>query len=591
MSSERALPCGSAFHFGTMPAGDTSGRRSSSLDSRRKPILQPAILNPQPTPHPGLIPDTKKRGLKPIQIPATNNTKTSIAGTPWCATSDTMQQTSQFYMDTDQEGVSPSTSTEQHGLKRLQSSPASSPSFGFKHKKSTQLPATFTTTANQDNPGFPQSSSLTDLLAVSNLSSNSDGNGNDVADDKFIYVNKRRRRANSFVKTFDSSPPVPLTNSFAPLSTDEPTPNSNNNNNNLVHINLDNNINTSNNNNNNFRTPPNPKETSRKMKIPAIKIKASNWGKFYKNLFAECKIQPSAYLYGQNMIQLNCSTLDDYKASLAFLKSNKIEHFTFCLQSEKKPQMVIRGLSITESPVEIKNALTELNINVETVTQICTTRPLPSELELGITSINPPRPTPVFIVLLSSPSELIKFTKITHLFGVQIKIHPFQKPKEPVQCTNCLAIGHTSNYCTMAPKCKKCGLQHHHTTCNKPKEDIKCINCGQDHSALYKGCPLYVKAKNALRQRIATAQNKRASPPTLNLENFPNLPQKNAWPTSINSNTTNENTGNLNFNLSNILGLDINQFLQNLVNDIITQITSHIQTFIANFFKIQPSQK
>lgn len=174
----------------------------------------------------------------------------------------------------------------------------------------------------------------------------------------------------------------------------------------------------------------NPSRTT-KLKIPAIKIKSENWSKYYKNLFAQCSIKPSSYLFGRNMIKENCSNILDYKNCLKYLKENEIEHFTYCLPSKRKPQMVIRGLVTSEKPEEIKKGLLDRGINVENVTQIFTTRPLPSEVALGITTVTPPRPTPLFIVLLKNIDEIPKLQKINNLFGVNIEINPFQKPREP----------------------------------------------------------------------------------------------------------------------------------------------------------------
>ena len=66
------------------------------------------------------------------------------------------------------------------------------------------------------------------------------------------------------------------------------------------------------------------------------------------------------------------------------------------------------------------------------------------------------------------------------------------KSRSIPQCLNCQLYGHTKNVCTKTPVCVKCAgkhstsdCQHHHT------DSIKCALCGEQHTANYKGCPIY----------------------------------------------------------------------------------------------------
>lgn len=64
-----------------------------------------------------------------------------------------------------------------------------------------------------------------------------------------------------------------------------------------------------------------------------------------------------------------------------------------------------------------------------------------------------------------------------------------------LQCYKCQAFGHKYQDCKNEFKCLRCGGNHNHKNCIKPKEEKKCVNCGGDHVALYKGCPAFKEAR------------------------------------------------------------------------------------------------
>jgi hypothetical protein len=104
--------------------------------------------------------------------------------------------------------------------------------------------------------------------------------------------------------------------------------------------------------------------------------------------------------------------------------------------------------------------------------------------------------TPTRTVLLQfdkSPPDRIS------IFGLFFKTR--QYIPLPIQCQNCLKLGHTKNHCTNTMRCPHCGGQHSYVNCPVQKEAVglKCVNCGDCHSSKFRGCPKYNKVATAIR--------------------------------------------------------------------------------------------
>lgn len=122
------------------------------------------------------------------------------------------------------------------------------------------------------------------------------------------------------------------------------------------------------------------------------------------------------------------------------------------------------------------------------------------------------------------------------------------------QCENCLAPGHSSQYCDMPAKCFFCASQEHTATdCplkakkeelganTIPTQYLKCANCGGQHTAVDKNCPSKLRyaeflSKGNKRPPRTTRPEPRtvyipAPPPTTNpwLETT-TRPAPNQWP-------------------------------------------------------------
>lgn len=86
-----------------------------------------------------------------------------------------------------------------------------------------------------------------------------------------------------------------------------------------------------------------------------------------------------------------------------------------------------------------------------------------------------------------------------------MQIEPPRKKNEVVQCTRCQRYGHTKTYCRRQHRCVKCGQEHNTKQCTKTKDTPAiCVLCEGNHTANYKGCPVYkdiIDKKEANTQR------------------------------------------------------------------------------------------
>ncbi|KAG8230373.1 hypothetical protein J437_LFUL011499 [Ladona fulva] len=171
---------------------------------------------------------------------------------------------------------------------------------------------------------------------------------------------------------------------------------------------------------------------------------------------------------------------------------------------------------------------------------------------------------PLFKVTLSCDNNFTDFLQIKSICGMKVEIRDFSKPIGPPQCLNCMAYGHTKNVCSFSPNCSKCGGNHSIIDCpTKHETTPKCIHCSGNHTATYKGCPTYIKLRDAMRKRLESNRNNaktNLSPPPL--PSFPSLtPTNNTYssavtqPTTTNNPDPSTNQSNPNFDHNSLLDL------------------------------------
>ena len=102
---------------------------------------------------------------------------------------------------------------------------------------------------------------------------------------------------------------------------------------------------------------------------------------------------------------------------------------------------------------------------------------------------------------------------IKFLLNTKVSIEkPHKKVRGPPQCHNCQHYGHTRNNCCHEPKCVKCDGNHPTNECSKDRHSPpKCALCTKEHTANFKGCPVY---KATLKKQSQESVQPRALIPT-----------------------------------------------------------------------------
>ena len=90
---------------------------------------------------------------------------------------------------------------------------------------------------------------------------------------------------------------------------------------------------------------------------------------------------------------------------------------------------------------------------------------------------------------------------MTALCGLRVTVETYVALKGPMQCHR---FGHTQRNCGYAPRCVACGGAHQSGGCSNSRLQLKCCSCGVNHTANYRGCSKWKKAKAALARQART---------------------------------------------------------------------------------------
>lgn len=183
---------------------------------------------------------------------------------------------------------------------------------------------------------------------------------------------------------------------------------------------------------------------------------------------------------------------ESFRKVVHFLNEMESDFHCYQLKEDKSFRVVIRNLHHTTPADDIKAELTERGYNVKNVHNA--KHPILKS------------PLPLFFIDLAKEPKSKEIFKEQVLQYTKIKVEEPRVRKEVVQCTRCLAFGHTANYCFHTAKCVKCAEEHPTKDCPYPRSySSKCANCDGNHPASYKGCTIY-KAMKALRKRRVPPQ-------------------------------------------------------------------------------------
>lgn len=220
-------------------------------------------------------------------------------------------------------------------------------------------------------------------------------------------------------------------------------------------------------------------------------------------------------------------TEKNYRIIVDCFDSEKRNYYTYQLKSAKGLLVVIKGIDSSVPADEIKEALESEGYEVKSVHNIINKNKVPQ---------------PIFRVEISYNSSRLKKKSDTHpIYGLRyllnrkIVVEEPIKRKGPPQCLNCQEYGHTKSFCKLPSVCVRCGDIHKSLECPHSKTDIsarKCSNCGQNHTANYRGCPVYIQIKGTSKARRPVYAQYQDS-------NFPSLPN---GPTSSAQHRSNLNT-------------------------------------------------
>jgi len=133
-----------------------------------------------------------------------------------------------------------------------------------------------------------------------------------------------------------------------------------------------------------------------------------------------------------------------------------------------------------------------------------------------------------------------KIYNIQFLLDRRITVEEPHKRNGPVQCANCQEYGHTKSYCTLRSVFVACGELHTSPKCelkNAPNSK-KCSNCEGDHTANYRGCPVYKELKNRINQRVSTTRSHHT--PLIPSKSTPEVFFSSATRSSLGSSTINK---------------------------------------------------
>lgn len=186
---------------------------------------------------------------------------------------------------------------------------------------------------------------------------------------------------------------------------------------------------------------------------------------------SETKVQAFTEAYYCNIVEL--------------LEKNNKQFYTYQLKSAKGLKVVIKGIDHNVDPADIKKDLIEQGFEVKNVVNIINrfkVRQPMFKVELTPEASKAPKgkPHPIYNV------KYVLYRKIT--------VEEPHKTNTLPQCQNCQEYGHTKTYCKLASVCVACGELHETKQCNKDKKNSiykKCSNCNGQHTANYRGCPVY----------------------------------------------------------------------------------------------------
>lgn len=242
----------------------------------------------------------------------------------------------------------------------------------------------------------------------------------------------------------------------------------------------------------------------------------------------EKMVTKSDYTYkvlNENKIRLVPSTADAYRAIVRGLNGLNVAFYTYQLKQDRSYRVVLKHMHYSTCIDSLKQEIEAHGHKVRNL--------------INIRNNLTKQPLSLFYVDLEPSPDNKSIYNIQYLMNAKILFEPPNKKREVVQCKRCQRFGHTKAYCRYSFRCVKCGQSHQTNSCTKDKTTpAVCALCEGNHTANYKGCPVYKEVKNKqfppLRTKSLTDD---PSPKTSNNTN-PEVENKNNAPLNTSISTS-----------------------------------------------------
>lgn len=217
--------------------------------------------------------------------------------------------------------------------------------------------------------------------------------------------------------------------------------------------------------------------------------------------------------------KVQTSNEKSFREITEYFNNVKKNYYTYQLKSSKGLAVVVKGIESDVKSEEVKTALEEKGFSVRSVINIFNRDKIPQ---------------PMFKVELEPDARKLKRNEVHPIYAMKYLLHrriSVEEPHKrsgPIQCQNCQEYGHTKKYCVLQTVCVVCGDLHKSSICSiKTQENKKCNNCGGNHTANYRGCPIYKNLKKKLDEKLRTVRGHEYKAPELEIKSV-YIPQQNS---------------------------------------------------------------